>query len=88
MVQEFGGKCVLCGYNKCAGALDFHHTQPAKKSFALSLKGLSYSWASILKESKKCVLLCKNCHTEVEAGLIEISENVNKTQYISTAKAP
>ncbi len=60
----FGGKCVLCGYSNYIGALDFHHLDPTKKTFALSVKGLCYAWSSILKEAKKCVLLCKNCHTE------------------------
>ncbi len=69
LVQEFGGQCTVCGYKKYAGALDFHHTNPKNKSFALSVKGLSYSWESLLKEAKKCVLVCKNCHTEIEAGL-------------------
>jgi len=72
LVEEFGGKCCVCGYKKYAGALDFHHTNPKNKSFALSVKGLSYSWDSLLLEAKKCVLVCKNCHTEIEAGLTSI----------------
>jgi len=50
--------------------LDFHHKDPAKKSFSLSVKGLCYSWDIILKEAKKCILLCKNCHAEVEAAKV------------------
>lgn len=69
LVNQFGGACVVCGYKKYAGALDFHHIDAKTKSFALSVKGLSYSWESILTEAKKCVLVCKNCHTEVEAGI-------------------
>ncbi len=57
----------LVGYNRYAGALDFHHTNPKAKSFALSVKGLSYSWKSLVREAKKCVLVCKNCHAEIEA---------------------
>ena len=72
LVRMFGGKCSVCGYDKYAGALDFHHTNPRNKSFALSVKGLSYSWDSILEEAKKCVLVCKNCHTEIEAGLTKL----------------
>lgn len=72
LVEQFGGKCIVCGYKKYAGALDFHHINPKDKSFALSVKGLSYSWDSLVEEAKKCVLVCKNCHTEIEAGLIEI----------------
>jgi hypothetical protein len=49
---------------KYAGALGFHHRRypGATKSFALSVKGLSYSWQSLVKEASKCVVLCKNCH--------------------------
>ena len=66
LVSLFGGECVACGYSKYVGALDFHHKNPSTKSFALSVKGLCYSWDTILTEARKCVLLCKNCHAEVE----------------------
>lgn len=67
LVKLFGGKCSLCGYKRYYGALDFHHINPKDKEFALSVRGLSYSWSVILNEAKKCVLVCKNCHAEVEA---------------------
>lgn len=72
LVELFGGKCKLCGYKKYAGALDFHHLDPRAKVFALSVKGLSYSWDSLVREAEKCVLVCKNCHTELEAGLAKL----------------
>ena len=72
LVEECGGACSVCGYKKYAGALDFHHVDPTKKSFALSVKGLSYSWESLFKEAKKCVLVCKNCHTEISAGVTSL----------------
>ena len=69
LVNLFGGKCVRCGYEKYIGALDFHHLDPIQKSFSLSVKGLCYSWETILTEANKCILLCKNCHAEIEAGM-------------------
>jgi hypothetical protein len=37
MATEYkGGKCELCGYNRCAGALDFHHIKTEEKSFSIS----------------------------------------------------
>jgi hypothetical protein len=69
LVDLFGGECQRCGYKKYIGALDFHHKDPSQKSFSLSVKGLCYSWDIILKEAKKCVLLCKNCHAEIEADV-------------------
>ena len=59
----------MCGYNRYIGALDFHHINPVHKKFALSVKGLCYSWGTILQEAQKCVILCKNCHTEIENGI-------------------
>jgi hypothetical protein len=64
-----GGKCVLCGYCKCNGALEFHHLSRSSKTFGLSKKGMIRSWPSIEKELDKCVLICANCHREVEAGV-------------------
>lgn len=69
LVELFGGRCKLCGYKRYIGSLDFHHRNPKEKSFSLSVKGLCYSWKDILKEANKCVLLCKNCHMEVESGI-------------------
>lgn len=63
-----GGKCVLCGYNKCEDALHFHHRNPQTKSFGLSQAGLTRSWSRVKKELEKCVLICANCHAEIHAG--------------------
>lgn len=58
-----GGKCVNCGYNKCFAALDFHHLKPEEKEYQWNTLRFK-SWDKIIKELDKCVLLCKNCHTE------------------------
>ena len=34
--------------------------------------GVTRSWSKSRREAQKCVLLCANCHAEVEAGLIEL----------------
>ena len=36
LVEYKGGKCEICGYNKCLGALDFHHLDPSQKDFTIS----------------------------------------------------
>ena len=69
LVHYFGGKCGVCGYKKYIGALDFHHLDRKTKGFSLSVRGLSYSWATIMVEAAKCILVCKNCHSEIEAGI-------------------
>jgi hypothetical protein len=62
----FGGKCVKCGYNKCIGALQFHHTDPSKKSFGIAEGYQRFSLAKLIEEAKKCILVCANCHSEIE----------------------
>jgi hypothetical protein len=38
LVAEAGGSCLICGYDRYAGALQFHHLDPATKSFGLGLR--------------------------------------------------
>lgn len=64
-----GGKCQLCGYDKCLQALDFHHVNPEEKSSDFNAN-TNRSWQTTRDEIKKCTLLCSNCHREVHAGLI------------------
>jgi len=73
MIDAFGGKCGICGYNKTHRSLCFHHTDGNIKDFIL---GNAKSWAKIVVELRKCVLLCANCHGEVHDGLLEIPNNV------------
>jgi hypothetical protein len=49
-------------------ALEFHHVELAEKRFSLSHRGVARSLARARDEASKCVLLCSNCHAEVEAG--------------------
>ncbi len=68
LVQEAGGACSLCGYSRCAAALHFHHVEPATKRLEMA-RGAALALATLRAEAGKCVLLCANCHAEVEAGL-------------------
>jgi hypothetical protein len=72
LIKEAGGRCVLCGYDRCVAALHFHHLDPAKKSFHISMQGVSRSIAKARAETEKCVLLCANCHAEVEQGFTSL----------------
>jgi 5-methylcytosine-specific restriction endonuclease McrA len=69
LVAEAGGACRLCGYSRCMGALEFDHLAPEEKAFSLSEEGVTRSLARARAEVWKCVLLCANCHAEVEAGV-------------------
>jgi hypothetical protein len=62
----------LCGYDRSIAALHFHHIDPEQKSFGLALRGVARSLERCRAEARKCVLLCANCHAEVEAGLARL----------------
>jgi Homeodomain-like domain len=68
LVAEAGGACVVCGYRRCIAALQFHHVDRASKQFALSNQGMTRSLEAARRQARKCVLLCANCHAEIEAG--------------------
>jgi transposase-like protein len=71
LVAEAGGACARCGYTRSVAALHFHHVDPKTKAFSLSFAGVTRSIAAAREEAAKCVLLCANCHAEVEtAGAI------------------
>jgi hypothetical protein len=63
-VKLKGGCCIKCGYNKSYKALDFHHRDSTQKDFDWRKLKLR-TWKSIVKELKKCDLLCSNCHREL-----------------------
>jgi DNA-binding CsgD family transcriptional regulator len=73
LVEEAGGRCKLCGYDRCVGALEFHHLAPAEKRFSLSHRGVTRSIERARAEARKCVLLCADCHAEVEAGMVALA---------------
>lgn len=67
-VEYKGGKCGMCGYDKCLDVLEFHHINPKEKSNNFrNLKIIS--WESQKEELDKCILLCANCHRETHNEL-------------------
>ena len=72
LVAEAGGACLICGYARCIGALQFHHLDPASKQFGIGRAGAIISLDVLREEARKCVLLCANCHAEVEAGVANL----------------
>ena len=66
LINESGGCCVKCGYNKNISALEFHHTDSSIKKFTLDSRNLSNrSLDRIREEVIKCILVCSNCHQEI-----------------------
>jgi ribosomal protein L30E len=67
LIAERGSRCELCGYDRCLHALCFHHATGLKR---FRIAGNHNRSVQALKaEIAKCVLLCRNCHAQVHAGL-------------------
>ena len=82
LIERAGGRCVLCGYDRHPAALHFHHVNPATKAFVLSRQGITRSFGEAAAEADKCVLLCGNCHAEVEAGHLDLPVDVLPLQLV------
>ena len=67
-VKILGGKCQICGYNRCIDALEFHHDNPQEKEFKLG-SGNTMSWQQYKNEALKCILVCSNCHKEIHSDI-------------------
>lgn len=74
LIQYKGGKCQICGYNRCTQALDFHHLDPKEKE--LKISGGTRCFETLKKEVDKCILVCANCHREIHADVISIPSNL------------
>lgn len=71
--------CEKCGDDRWY-VLDFHHLDPDGKEFNLGDLGYN-SRKKTLKELKKCIALCRNCHSEFhfleKENKIKINEYLN-----------
>ena len=77
LVTEAGGACSLCGYDRHLGALQFHYLDPRSKRLHISQNGITLSLETIRREVRKCVVLCSNCHAEVEGGIVSVPDTVS-----------
>jgi hypothetical protein len=77
LLELRGGRCQLCGYDRCPAVLTFHHVDPSTKKFIFA-GSHSRSWESQVREALKCVVLCANCHREVHSGFRELPEALKK----------
>lgn len=79
IIQALGGKCCICGYDRCGEALEFHHVDPTEKDFHWgTINGNIRGWEIIKQEMKKCVCVCSNCHKEVHASFVSIPDNAQR----------
>lgn len=73
IVESMGGECQCCGYKTCINSLDLHHINPEEKDSGLAdLRANHGRWALIVEELRKCILVCRNCHGEIHAGIREL----------------
>ncbi|KKW14936.1 MAG: hypothetical protein UY54_C0010G0009 [Parcubacteria group bacterium GW2011_GWA2_50_10b] len=81
MVIEYkGGKCLLCGYNRYAGAFDLYHVDGTTKEFGLSSRGLTRSWKKLWAEADKCIFVRANCHREIHGGVAKVPKSSLKNK--------
>lgn len=70
IVDDAGGKCIICGYSGPLRTMSFHHRNPKEKLFGLASSELSSKTMEQIKnEVAKCDLLCIRCHLELEDEL-------------------
>lgn len=78
LVLEFKKSgCVLCGETEPC-CLSAHHRNTKTKKFTIGDRTKWHSLAAIIKELKKCICLCENCHRKVHAGVISLRSQADK----------
>lgn len=71
-------KCIKCGCTKHY-LLDFHHVNPKEKDYTISDNSHA-KFETLLKEIKKCVPLCSNCHREFH--YLEKEQGITLNEYL------
>lgn len=70
--------CAVCGYNKCARALQFHHTADDKENCVARMTGSGNSFEKILVEIEKCICVCANCHAEIHDTILKSADGTDR----------
>jgi len=66
-------KCQNCEYDRSINHLTFHHKFPSQKRFNISSELLLHPLQILLTEASKCIVVCHNCHGEINAGILDVS---------------
>lgn len=66
--KEQGCKCCKENDPCC---LDLHHLDPSEKEGNPS-SFTKFSWNKLMKEASKCIVVCRNCHAKIHAGIIKL----------------
>lgn len=79
IIDAMGGGCVCCRYNRHYVGLSLHHLDPSKKELSFAkITANPVSWNRIVKELRKCILVCLICHAEIHGGFRDIPDNCVK----------
>ena len=69
--------CYVC-CERCYQVLNFHHKVSAEKNGSIfKMINRGCSWAELLNEIAKCVVLCNNCHQKVHNRIMYLLYSVN-----------
>ena len=74
LVESLKTSCLKCGETR-KYLIDFHHIEPSNKSFEVSKGTTGRSHEKVIAEIKKCVCMCRNCHTEYHYLYGNVPEN-------------
>ena len=77
LINSLGGCCQHCR-NTNIEQLTFHHTNPKTKSQNIT-NLIQNRFSEALKEAKKCLLLCENCHRKIH-NKISPSKDLRSTK--------
>jgi len=78
-IDYLGGRCKVCGYDKCPASLHFHHRDPEIKNFRISGNHCR-KWEVVQNELDKCDLLCGNCHAELHFQESSYRNQLNRNE--------
>lgn len=69
-------------------ALDLHHLDPAQKRHEIDAGGVAVALERLGLEARKRVLLCSNCHAEVEDGILDVPSSATAGPPSGVAHGP
>ena len=84
LVSLRGGRCKDCKQKFPSCCFHFDHRVPAKKGFTIST---CLSLPKVLKELKKCDMICANCHALRTFNSRLISEKIIKSKRLKCKKS-
>lgn len=75
IAEQYKTKCALCGEShKCC--LEFHHTGIKHFNISRSLRYVTPE--QLIDELQLTICLCKNCHSKVHNGIINLNNEVKE----------